>query len=49
MINNLVLRRLRYALNLREESMQAIFLLSDHKIKPFFNFVVKPKENIIEY
>lgn len=35
MINNLVLRRLRYALNLREESMQAIFLLADHKIKPF--------------
>jgi len=35
MINNLVLRRLRYALNLREESMVDIFALSEHKITKF--------------
>ena len=35
MINNLVLRRLRYALNLREESMVDIFALSGHKITKF--------------
>lgn len=35
MINNLVLRRLRYALNLREESMVDIFALSAHKITKF--------------
>ncbi|MDP2561582.1 DUF1456 family protein [Psychrobium sp. 1_MG-2023] len=33
MINNLVLRRLRYALNLREASMVEIFKLADRKIK----------------
>ena len=35
MINNLVLRRLRYALNLREDSIAQIFALSGHKITSF--------------
>ncbi len=35
MINNLVLRRLRYALNLREESILEIFKLSGHKTNSY--------------
>jgi uncharacterized protein YehS (DUF1456 family) len=34
MINNLVLRRLRYALNLRETDMVKIFAFADYVIKP---------------
>ncbi|NRA70955.1 MAG: DUF1456 family protein [Gammaproteobacteria bacterium] len=34
MMNNLVLRRLRYALNLRESDMVKIFTLTDYEIKP---------------
>lgn len=45
MINNLVLRRLRYALNLREDSMQALFLLAGHKIKPFSISCLLKKED----
>jgi len=33
-MNNLVLRRLRYALNLRETTMAEIFKLADHKMSP---------------
>ncbi|RJG48174.1 DUF1456 family protein [Motilimonas pumila] len=32
MIHNLVMRRLRYALNLREDDIQKMFALVDHKI-----------------
>lgn len=34
MINNLVMRRLRYALNLRETDMVKIFAFADFEIKP---------------
>ena len=34
MINNLVLRRLRYALNLRESEMVKTFAFADYVMKP---------------
>ncbi|MCE2593355.1 DUF1456 family protein [Motilimonas cestriensis] len=45
MIHNLVLRRLRYALNLKETDMQAIFALAGHKIKPFSISLLLKKED----
>ncbi|MFO6425368.1 DUF1456 family protein [Motilimonas sp. KMU-193] len=49
MIHNLVLRRLRYALNLKEADMQQIFALAGHKIKPFSISCLLKKEDEAGY
>ena len=49
MINNLVLRRLRYALNLREAQIQHIFALAGFEIKPVTIAFLLKKEHEKDY